>query len=172
MRFIAIFFAIVIANLYAKINIASFHSPFIQTVINDQNRTLRYEGEVWFTKEPLRIKWIYKKPNYKEIYINNQKVYIIEPDLEQVVVKRVQKKDNFFTILDSAVLVKGKQYKAFYDGHDIFIDLKNGKISKVTYTDKLENKNSILFTHPQQNIPLDDSNFTIEIKSDWDVIEE
>jgi len=172
MRAILLICAVVIANLYAKINITTFHSTFVQTVTNDQNRTLRYEGEVWFQKSPFTVKWIYKKPNHKEIYITDSQLFIIEPDLEQVVMRKFDKKDDFFSTLDRAVLVKGNRYKTYYQGKDIIIDLKDGKISRVTYTDKLGNKSSIEFIDPVQNAPLNQSVFEVRVERDWDVIKE
>ncbi|MRI58076.1 MAG: outer membrane lipoprotein chaperone LolA, partial [Epsilonproteobacteria bacterium] len=37
--------------LFAQIQISSFQSNFIQTITNDQNKTLRYEGQIYY-QEP------------------------------------------------------------------------------------------------------------------------
>ena len=162
---------LVIANLYAKINIETFHSKFIQTITNDQNKTLRYEGEIWF-KKPLLVKWVYKKPNYKEIYFIANKVTIVEPDLEQITIRHIQKNIDIFQLLSNAKKIADNHYVAKSEESTFHIFMQDGLLQRVTYKDKLDNINEIRFIEPKQNIEINMSVFHIPIHEDWDIIEE
>ncbi len=162
---------LVIAYSYAKINIHSFHSKFIQTITNEQNKTISYAGEIWF-KKPLLVKWIYTKPNYKEIYFIANQVTIVEPDLEQITIKKIHKNIDIFQMLHKAKKVEQNHFIATLQGQRFHIFLKNGILHKITYKDKLGNRNTILFLNPQQNITLSMNIFHIPFHPDWDIIKE
>ncbi len=161
-----------IAHLAAKINISTFHSHFIQKVTNDQNRTLRYEGEVWFSKQPFAIKWLYQKPHHKEIYIDASSAIIIEPELEQATFRRFDKKEDLFTLLEKAKQITPKHYVATYKDKKIDIFLSNGVIRRIRYKDRLDNLNEIVFIDPKQNGKIDGEVFSFQIPQGWDIIRE
>ncbi len=169
---IALFVTILIAQLFAKINITTFHSHFIQKVTNDQNRTLHYEGEVWFSKKPLSIKWLYTKPNRKEVYIDSSTLIMLEPDLEQATFRRFDKKADLFSLMQHAKKVGPEHYVATYQGKKIDIYTKDGIVTRIVYTDKLDNRNEIVFIDPEQNSTIDAEVFSFVIPKGWDVIRE
>ncbi|BCD62181.1 outer membrane lipoprotein carrier protein [Nitratiruptor sp. YY08-26] len=171
MKKLLLIFIVVIAYSFAKININTFHSKFLQTITNEQNKTLRYEGEVWF-KKPLLVKWIYKKPLYKEIHIIANKVVVIEPELEQVTINHLQKDLNLLKILENAKKIENDHYKAAIEKKNFDIYFHNGKLKKISYQDDLGNLNEILFLDPEQNIELETKQFGYKINPEWDVIQE
>ncbi len=169
---IALFLSLFIAQLVAKINITTFHSHFVQKVTNDQNRTLRYEGEVWFSKKPFGIKWLYEKPHHKEIYIDATSAIIIEPELEQATFRRFNKKDDLFSLLENAKKVAPGHYVATYKDKKIDIFLNDGVIARIRYKDRLDNLNEIVFVDTKQNGKIDEEVFSFRIPQGWDIIRE
>ncbi len=158
---------LLITYAFAKINITTFASPFVQTIINDQNKTLRYEGVVYF-KAPDKLLWIYTKPIQKSILFRNQKVLVVEPELEQATIKRVATK-NLFSILHKAKR-SGDHYTITYDKKHFYIYMKKGVLKRVEYRDEFNNINKIFFTTPQQNTPLDSKLFEVTIDPSFDII--
>ena len=171
MRRIVILLIIFIAYSYAKINIGSFHSKFIQTITNEQNKTIRYEGELWF-KKPLLVKWLYTKPNYKEIYVIANKVTIVEPELEQITIKKLDKDIDIFQILHNAKQIAKNHFIATSQHTTFHLFLDNNRLKKITFVDKLGNHNEIIFTNPEQNREINTTIFQIPFNEDWDIIQE
>ena len=162
------FFLFLASQLLAQINITTFQSAFVQTVTNDQNKTLRYEGKLYF-KQPGHLLWIYTKPIKKRIYIHNNKVTVIEPDLEQVVIKNMEEKD-LFTLLQKAEKIEKDHYILRQKDRTFHIYLKNGVIKKVRYKDQFDNENVVLFEKPKQNRKIDENIFKVEIDPSYDVV--
>ena len=160
---------VLIAYSYAKININSFVSDFVQTITNDQNKTITYKGKLYF-KAPNKVRWIYTKPLHKEIFILGPKMVIIEPDLEQAVVKTFNEEKTLAQIIQDAKKVDKNRYVGTYKGKKYTIWLTNGVLHKITYQDRMQNRVTITFSHPKQNIEINDSVFTYTIDPDFDVI--
>ncbi len=156
---------------YAKLQITSFQSDFIQTVTNEQNKTLHYKGEIFF-KAPGLVKWSYSTPLPKAIYIKDHEVTIIDKTLEQVLIKRVDPDFDFKRLLELAKKVTDDHYRAKY-GEKIFdIFLKNGKLCCIQYQDDLGNRVKIEFLHPKQNVEIDRAVFEFRLDPSWDVVYE
>ena len=171
MKRVLLLIIFVIANLHAKINIETFHSRFIQKITNDQNQTLRYEGEIWF-KKPLLVKWIYTKPNHKEIYFIANKIAILEPELEQITIRHIKKNIDIFQLLNNAKKIAKNHYIAKSEEKTFHIFIKDNLLQRITYKDKLGNLNEIYFIQPKQNCKIDLNIFHIPIHKNWDIIEE
>ncbi len=169
MKKIFFFFLLSFTITYAKLQITTFHSDFIQTVTNDQNKTLHYKGELFF-QAPGLAKWSYTSPLPKEIYIKEYQVTIIDKPLEQVLIKRVDPNFDFQTILKKAKKISQNHYQAKYNGKLFDIFLKNGMLWRILYLDDLGNRVEIKFLHPQQNVPIDKKVFDFRLDPSWDVI--
>ena len=154
---------------YAKLQITSFQSDFIQTVTNEQNKTLCYKGEIFF-KAPNMVKWVYTSPMPKEIYIKEYQVTIIDKALEQILIKRIDPNFDFQTILKKAKKISKDHYQAKYNGKLFDIFLKNGILWRILYLDDLGNRVEIKFLHPQQNVAIDKKVFDFRLDPSWDVI--
>ena len=150
-------------------NIQSFEAEFVQTIVDEEKKTLVYKGEM-HSKRPDMVLWNYKDPINKKIYLTKTRAVIIEPELEQAIIKKLQGEIDFFGILASAEAVDGTHYKAYYRGIEFILQEENGIIQSLSYTDQLENKVLITFSAQKQNRPMEDSFFRPSIPVDFDVI--
>ena len=155
-------------QLFAQINITSFQADFEQTITNEQNKTLRYEGEIHF-KAPDKLLWIYKKPIEKKIVIANGRIVIVEPELEQATIKKMKEK-TLFALLKKAKKVDKNHYKLQEKNKNFDIYFQKGVLKKVRYIDEFGNENEVVFANQRQNEDLNDSIFSVEIDPDYDII--
>jgi len=152
-------------------NLQSFQADFIQKITDEEKKTLTYAGTIK-SKRPNLVLWHYTDPINKKIYINEKRAVIVEPELEQAIIKRLQGEIDFFGILASAVYVDATHYKASYKGIDFVLKEVNGVIESLEYTDQLENKVLITFSKQRQNRPLENALFTPKVPKYFDVIQE
>jgi outer membrane lipoprotein-sorting protein len=113
-----------------------FVSDFNQSV-KSENKTINYEGKVYVNNE--LIYWHYTKPIEKKIWLTMDKIYVYEPDLEQVTIYKTAKKDNFFKLIKSAKKIKENLYLKKYDNKKIYFKTSNNLINKIYYKDKIDN---------------------------------
>ena len=152
-------------------SIQSFQANFVQKITDEEDKVLTYEGKI-HSKRPNFVLWHYTKPINKKIYINNKRAVIVEPELEQAIIKQLKGEIDFFGILASAVSVDMTHYKASYKGIGFILKEVNGVIESLSYTDQLENKVLITFSKQKQNRPLEDELFTPKVPKDFDIIQE
>ena len=164
-----VFFIFFYTAMFGGINIDSFKSSFIQTVKNNES-VIKYYGTLYF-KKPLKVLWKYEKPVKKEIYILNDQVTIIEPEIEQVTISHFSNSKNIIDILKNAKKVDENLYIAIYNDQNfkIFLD-KRKRLKKIVYKDKLDNLVTIEFIDPKMNIEIDDKIFKYKIDPQFDVI--
>ena len=157
-------------TVFAKIEISSFESDFKQTVKDETGKTIKYFGKLYF-KKPLKVLWKYKKPIKKEIYIVDDRVVIIEPELEQITITHFGETKNIIDILNKAKYVDKNRYEAIYHKQKFYIFLDDKKkLKKIRFKDKLENEVEIIFLKPKQNIDLDDSIFKYKTDPSFDIV--
>ncbi|WP_345991235.1 LolA-like outer membrane lipoprotein chaperone [Sulfurimonas sp. HSL-1716] len=167
---------IALSLLYANLfgfadNLNTFSAHFVQTVVDDKNTTIRYSGDIK-AKRPNMAMWNYVEPIKKEIYINNEDLIIIEPEIEQVILKKVGNTIAFFEMLKHAKKIDNEHYTADYENMKLHIRIKGEKILSITYFDELENKVTIIFSDQVENKDIDDKEFKAKIPADFDVIYE
>jgi outer membrane lipoprotein carrier protein len=150
-------------------NIKTFKANFKQTITNPSGKDAIYKGQIHI-KEPTFIKWHYEEPITKFVYVKKYTVTIIEPDLEQVIVTKLNKEINILTLLKNAKKITPTQYLSNFNNTDYIITLKDNTLSTITYKDELENNVSISFTNVKQNISIDDTVFKFFIPLEYDVI--
>lgn len=163
--------------LYTSLLLASIPIPehivanFIQTVKNlENNQTLKYSGIVYF-KPPNSAKWIYKEPIKKIICLMKRKALIIEPELEQVTLFKLNRAIPVLKILKRAKKIDTQKYGAKFNEikYTIYTD-KNNLVKKIEYVDELSN----LVTISLKNIytkPFKKSSIECKIPDDYDIID-
>ncbi len=152
-------------------NLQSFQADFVQTITDEEKKVLTYTGTIT-SKRPSLVLWHYTDPVNKKIYVNEKRAVIVEPELEQAIIKQLHGEIDFFGILASAVYVDSTHYKASYKGIDFLLKEVNGVIESLSYTDQLENKVLITFSKQKQNRPLEDTVFTPKVPKYFDIIRE
>ena len=85
-------FADAIQRLHAFVGAThTLSGTFSQTVYDSKGRkTQETSGELYFSR-PGKFRWIYHKPYEQLIVGDGKKIWIYDPDLEQVTVKRLDK---------------------------------------------------------------------------------
>ncbi len=144
-------------------------SDFKQTITNEENTKIIYEGNLYATTDAKAL-WEYKKPVNKKIYFNQNRVVILEPELEQAIVTDLQSTPNLTELLKSAKKIDEKTYETSYDDITYTIHAKSGQIDYISYMDKLENRVTIQMLNLTTNTVLDDSLFRVTIPSNYDII--
>ena len=152
------------------LDINSFHADFKQIVTNEDNKTLVYTGMLQ-AKKPQSALWLYKNPIQKSIYIQENRVIVIEPELEQVIIKNIPDNFDFFHILHNAKQINQNTYIATISSKEYTIHLTKGIISSINYSDDFGNSVQILFSKQAQNIKIQDSLFQPIIPSEYDIIQ-
>lgn len=167
--------ALIIGILLSSILFASplkfqtLSSDFQQIVKNKSSSEIIYKGDLKI-KGNDKIKWNYKSPIKKNIYINKNKVIVDEPELEQVIISSLNNELNILKIINDSKQISKNEYENTIEGTKYKILIENNVLKSIKYNDELENKVSIFFSNYIQNIPLDDNIFAFKIPSNYDVI--
>lgn len=149
----------------------TMQAQFVQTITDDKKSTITYEGTM-SAKRPNMAMWHYIKPVDKKIYITAEKVTIVEPELEQAIVKRLSNTIDILAILASAQQEGKNSYVASYNDKEYHIALQNNKIKTITYSDAFDNTVKIVFSAQKINQKLDDAHFKAIIPADFDIIKD
>ncbi|WP_024955964.1 LolA-like outer membrane lipoprotein chaperone [Sulfurospirillum arcachonense] len=144
-------------------------SDFKQTITNEENSKIVYEGSFYASTQAKAL-WIYKKPIEKKIYFNKNQVIIIEPELEQVIITNIENSPNLTEILKGATKKDDNTYEASYENIKYNIKVQNDKILQISYKDTLANSVKIELFNQTMNSFLDDALFKATVPKDFDVI--
>lgn len=142
---------------------------FIQTITDDKNITITYEGSM-LAKRPNMALWHYIKPIEKTVYITAHDVTIVEPELEQAIVKRLGNSIDILAILASAKRESKNRYTAIYNAKEYHIETEDDMIKTISYTDAFDNLVKIKFSDQKINTKIDNSHFKAAIPADFDII--
>jgi len=147
----------------------TFEADFIQEVTNDKGNVLSYKGHVVASKPQFAL-WKYNSPNNKQIYINASQATIVEPEIEQVIVKEIEGDFDFFKIIKNAQKKEDDTYVAKFQNTSYTIVLQNSNISSISYKNELDNNITINFSNQKKNTTIDFNIFNAIIPSDYDII--
>ncbi|MCF6340371.1 MAG: LolA-like outer membrane lipoprotein chaperone [Sulfurimonas sp.] len=167
-----LFTMILITQVFASlVNINSFEADFVQSITDDKKNVLTYTGHIIASK-PQNARWNYIKPVQKEVYINRFEVTIIEPVIEQVIIKRVELEFDFFNMISKAKKIKKDTYLAKYNNSEFTIILYEKLIKSIIYIDEFENNVEIVFKNQKQNNNIDLKKFTPVFPLYYDIIKD
>lgn len=153
------------------LDLNSFKADFVQTVTDEKHQVLTYKGSVVALK-PQYALWKYKEPVEKNVYIQKRRVTIVEPELEQVIVRKINQDFNIFTLIKNATKIDTNSYLAKLDETKIVLEFKDEKLTSLSYKDKFDNDVKVLFSNQQHNLALSDETFTPLYSSEYDLIQE
>lgn len=147
----------------------SFEADFIQTVTNDKGNSLKYKGHVKAMK-PQYALWTYSEPSQKFIYIAKNRATIIEPELEQVIVRSLGSSIDFFNIIKQAKKINSNTYIAKFQSINYTIKIENSYLKSIEYKDELDNSISIIFIQQAENLKMNKEDFFPTIPQEYDII--
>ncbi len=150
-------------------DISSFQADFTQSVTDDKKKVLTYSGSVLASK-PQNALWRYSKPVNKDVYINSRRVTIIEPEIEQVIIKNIESNFDFFNMIKNAKEVKENVYTAMYKNSEFTITTKEKLIESISYIDEFENRVEVVFENQIQNNKIDEELFVPNIPLEFDIV--
>ena len=169
MKHIFLYLACVTLALASFDNISSFQADFTQSVTDDKKKVLSYSGTVIASK-PQNAVWKYIKPINKLVYINSYKVTIIEPEIEQAIVKRIESNFDFFNMIKNAKMITKDVYIAKYKNSEFTIMTENKLIKSIAYIDEFENSVQVVFENQEQNEKIDEKIFIPHIPIEFDIV--
>jgi len=161
---------ITLVNLYASIDdINSFEADFTQTITDEKNKVLSYSGHVTASK-PRYALWRYIKPVKKDVFINPYEVTIVEEELEQVIIRKLESSLSFFNMIKNAKKINENTYEAFYKESKFTINKKKNQIKSISYIDEFENNVKIVFNNQKTNEDINKNVFIPNYSLDFDII--
>ncbi len=167
--------AILVANFaYAKaFYIKSIQSNFKQTIINEKNSKIVYQGKMSALADKNLALWEYTSPIHKKIYYEGDgKVVIFEPELEQVIFAKLGKVPNVLKLISSAKEIAPNRLKTKFNGITYYINLNGDKISSISYTDEMKNRVTIEFLNERVNTNINKNIFAYIIPKGYDILEQ
>jgi outer membrane lipoprotein carrier protein len=149
----------------------TMQADFVQTISDDKNNTITYRGDM-LAKRPNMAMWHYIEPVEKRVYVTARNVTVVEPELEQVIIKKLNGSVDILAILAAAEHLEKNRYRAYYSGKEYLVSVKGDKIDTISYTDAFDNRVNIIFHKQQINQMIEDSRFKATIPQDFDIISE
>ncbi len=148
----------------------SFSADFNQSIQDEHNKTISYQGSI-ITKRPNFALWHYKTPIEKKLYVYHNVLTVIEPEMEQAIVKRVSDNIDIFNIINNATPLDGNHAEAHYNDQTFLLTF-NPKhlLASIAYRDELDNRVTINFSKQQYNLELNTTLFKAIIPEGFDII--
>ncbi len=164
-------FLMTIQTLFGAIllDLTSFEADFTQAIHDESQKVVKYEGHL-YAKKPYMAKWIYSKPVEKEVFVEKNSVVVIEPDLEQVVIRKIHDDFDIFELLKSAKEIQKDLYEAHYKDVKFLLEYDGKDIKTLSYTDNFGNNVVITFSNQKYNKKLDDLLFKPDFPDEYDMI--
>ena len=147
----------------------TFQADFTQSVTDDKNESLIYKGHITASK-PQNALWEYTTPIKKDVYINRFSVTLIEPEIEQVIIRKIESNFDFFSMVRNAKKIENNKYIANYKESEFIIITKNSLIKSISYVDEFDNKVKIVFENQKQNEKVNPELFVPRYPLEFDVI--
>ncbi len=147
----------------------SFSADFNQTIVDEHNKTITYTGSM-ISKRPNSALWKYETPIQKALYIYGNVVTIVEPDMEQAIIKKMDKNIDIFQIIHNAKKIDSEHFEADYNDQKFLLIFKKELLASISYSDELDNKVTINFSQQKNNIEINDTIFRAVIPDDFDIV--
>ena len=146
----------------------SFEANFVQRVDSDGTEII-YKGRL-IVEKPSKALWQYREPVKKDIFINDQQVLVIEPELQQVTIRKNQRGLQITDLLSKSKKVEENRYVADIEGKKYLLLLKDGKLNRIIYEDEMENGVEITLSNVIENSKIDKNIFIPQIPASFDKI--
>lgn len=150
----------------------SLESNFKQSIVNDQNSRITYQGKMYATKQNNQALWIYTTPIEKKIYYKDGSIVIIEPELEQVIYAKLSKVPNVLSLLNSAKKISTDRFETTFNNVKYTIITHGDAVNSISYTDEIQNRVTIEFNTQKINKGIDENKFLYSIPEDYDILQQ
>ncbi len=151
------------------IALETLQADFTQTITDEHNQSVVYEGTLKAAK-PAIARWSYTKPIHKEIFVHGDRVVVIEPELEQAIIRDIGEDIDIFSILKSAEKRSETHYEAHFNERSYHVYIKANQLSEIRYEDDFANLTRIIFHQIVHNAPLDETSLEAVIPQHFDLI--
>ncbi len=175
--------------------VADFEQTYYDALLD---QTVVSNGKIFY-KKPGLMRWDYEKPDLTEIIIGKEKIWIYDPDLENVTVQyldQVSRIDSLSFLLKNehlsrhfslvstekslitnpknivALFLKPKKPSQYIAEMQLALDKKNYQIQQFIIVDHQENHRKIEFKAMVLNVDSDASKFEFVITEGMEVIDE
>jgi outer membrane lipoprotein carrier protein len=165
-----LFLALMSVSGYANLdNINYFDADFRQNITDDQNKTIVYKGHIKAAK-PQYALWEYTSPVNKQVYVSMYKVILIEPELEQAIIKKINTNFDFFSLIKNAKRIDKEHYVAHFDNKRYLLFIKNSILHTIQYKDEFDNNVTITFSKINEKKKIDKKVFIPHIPVEYDLV--
>jgi outer membrane lipoprotein carrier protein len=173
--------------------IRSLQADFVQTILDNHGKPMQKSEGKLALQRPGQFRWDVKRPVRQLIIANNAKIWIYDPDLEQVVIRPVAQElgktpafllSNVNTAITRDYLVRRKPSQANWEWYSLTPKAKdslfrvielgflNRQIKEMRMQDNLGHHTVIQFHHVQENGSVASSLFRFRVPANVDVIDE
>lgn len=174
-------------------NIQTMQASFKQSIMDKKAKQLQQSSGVMSLQRPGKFRWEVKKPVAQIIVTNGAKVWIYDPDLEQVTIRALTKEvgqspamllSNTNLALENDYAVTKEENKSSLDWFSLIpksknsvfamirLGFNNNQIREMVLQDQLGHTTSIEFYNIQLNPTLSSALFAFKIPRHVDVIDE
>ncbi len=170
MKKIVLLMAVMAFSFASNLEFKTLRANFIQNVSTKES-SLSYEGS--FIIDVNHAFWHYKSPYLKKFYFQQNTITIIEPELEQVIITKMDKMPNLIQILHSAKQDRNDSslYSATYEGVTYKVKMSANLPVKIWYRDSLDNDVVINLKDVIKDRAITDFEiFTPKIPNGYDII--
>jgi len=173
-------------------NINSMRAQFHQTVADSQGRKLQEVDGIMQLQRPGLFRWDYDKPYVQQIVGDGEKIWLYDPELNQVTVRELTKAigsspaallagnnemDKHFKLKDTSrkgglewVLATAKDKDGEFER--VFFGFKGDSLQEMELHDSFGNRTNIVFSNVERNPSLTTSSFLFKAPKGADVVGE
>ena len=151
-------------------NLTSFEADFTQKIDDKEKKVVIYTGKIYADKKLQKAKWSYVKPVRKDVYIQQKLVTIVEPELEQVIIRKIANDFDIFELLKNAKKIGKDLYITQYKKYTFKLYSNSKDIQKLVYKDDFDNLVTIEFSNQKYNKKIDPVVFKPDAPREYDLI--
>ena len=169
MKYIIVLQLMFVFAISSVLDMDSFEADFNQTITDDKGQELSYSGHIIASK-PQYALWSYKSPIQKNVYITPRSVTVVEPEIEQAIIRNIASDFDFFNMIQKAKKVTNNTYIATLNESKYTIKLENSMIKSISYLDEFENNVNMVFNKQSSNKMFSEDIFRANIPVEYDII--
>lgn len=173
----------------------SLQSDFVQTVQDSHEQVIEKSAGTLAIKRPGKFRWDYAKPNEQTIVSDGKRIWLYDPELEQVTIRNADQtingtpaallssnemngnnlKNNFqvehVEHHDDMLVINLSPKRADSDFKLVQLALRGNELVAMSLTDKLDQRTLVEFKQFKRNATLPDSRFVFTAPKGADVID-